>query len=217
MKKIVSMHIPKTAGTTFYEYLKVNYENNIKLIYTKPIVKRCNNIDNEINKINLNGFNEKVIHGHFIYDEVEINKDDYCLTWLRDPVERVVSHYYYFKYKPTHDYIHPIEYKIKEENLSLLEFINIKCMQNLQSYYFGVTNIEKFNFIGIVEKFDESLEFLESDLKIQFAQKRIMKARVNSKKEEVSNELKALIQELNQEDYILYNKVLKKYNWYRND
>ncbi len=202
MNKIISIHIPKTGGTTFKNLLKNEFEN-IKVLGTRPLFARCSK--ERINLIDVNNIKEKVIHGHIIMNQLSYQKTNFYLTWLRDPVERVISHYYYWKNKPDTN-IHPIEYRIKYENLSLVDFSNISCMQNIQSYFIG-EDIELFNFVGLIEYYKESIELLGKKLSVDFQYDSNTRYRVNLNKKEVSQIEKRIIMENNKKDLQYYNIV----------
>ena len=202
MNKIISIHIPKTGGTTFKNLLKNEFEN-IKVLGTRPLFARCSK--ERINLIDVNNIKEKVIHGHIIMNQLSYQKTNFYLTWLRDPVERVISHYYYWKNKPDTN-IHPIEYRIKYENLSLVDFSNISCMQNIQSYFIG-EDIKLFNFVGLIEYYKESIELLGKKLSIDFQYDSNTRHRVNLNKKEVSQIEKRIIMENNKKDLEYYNIV----------
>jgi len=208
VEKIISMHIPKTAGTTFKSYLYSAYNNDVIVTSTKPLFTRCDELSNR-DKLHLNTFNEHVVHGHFTFDEIEYNKEYFYITWLRDPVERVISHYFFWKNKPDIN-MHPIEKKIKYENLSLSEFAEIPCMRNIGLYFLGKEGVRKMNFIGITELFDESMQLLSKQLKNEFSMINIEKQRVNTQKEFVSDYLRKHIKDLNSEEFQLYYLLKKK-------
>jgi len=208
IEKIISVHIPKTAGTTFKSYLDLAYKNNVVTISSKPLFRRCE-IDKKQNNNNLDIslYNEFVIHGHFTFDDITYNENYFYITWLRDPVERVISHYYFWKNRPD-IHMHPIEEMIKRGELSLVEFAQIPCIRNLGLYFLGKQEIEKINFIGITELFDESMQILEQKLGTQLLNNNIVNQRVNVKKDLIPFEIRKEIKEQNLEEYALYN-VLK--------
>lgn len=201
MKKIISIHIPKTAGTTFQSILEKSY-TTVSIQTTRPIFARCENNNDDI-KIDI--INNDIIHGHFIFNQVPYNNKNFYITWLRDPVERVISHYYYWKYKPI-TILHPIEYKIKYENLSIEDFSNIPCMKNVQSHFIG-DNFESFDFIGITERFSESLKILNSQLSKQLIYNNIFNKRVNQSKDLIDNRTRKIILENNINDMYIYEKI----------
>jgi hypothetical protein len=209
IKKIISIHIPKTAGTTFKTYLEASYKNDIAVISTKPVFSRCDKLNISKSTIDIDTYNEYIIHGHFTLNELLYDNDFFYITWLRDPVERVISHYYYWKHKPD-DNIHPIENKIKNEELSLEDFAKIPCMRNLQLHFLGNDGVNKINFIGITELFDTSIKLLEKKLKKKIIASNIKNQLINPKKEFVTQKTKDKIKNLNIEEYTVYNTVLNK-------
>jgi hypothetical protein len=162
---IVFMHIPKTAGTTLRLLIEQNYK--IWEIY------RENKETPE--KIKILPY-IKCIQGHqpFGYHDIHDRTPTY-ITMLRDPVQRVISEYYYIKVARPHDpYIFD---KIWEENLSLEDYVNstdekfLLRTQNMQTRFAsGSLSLDKidlekakenlmnhFSVVGITEMFDQSI------------------------------------------------------------
>ena len=100
--EIISIHIPKTAGTSF--------RNILKAVYSKEQVVRID-ISLPSEKTSFPSTSHpppkhlprgcRVIHGHFRYRDLaefyKLNSDIPIITWVRDPVERVISNYYYLR------------------------------------------------------------------------------------------------------------------------
>jgi len=164
-KLIVFMHIPKTAGTTLRLLIEQNYK--VWEIY------RENKEAPE--KIKILPY-IKCIQGHqpFAYHDINDRPHTY-ITMLRDPVQRVISEYYYIKAARPHDpYIHD---KIWKENLSLEDYVNstderfLLRTQNMQTRFSSGSltldqidlekakeNLNKhFSVVGITEMFDLSI------------------------------------------------------------
>lgn len=84
------LHIPKCGGTTIQFLLSENFKK--EELYPYLLVKK----DMEMPLID-----DKVTMGHFPYwflVEKDLNfKSSFTFTILREPVERVISHYFYFK------------------------------------------------------------------------------------------------------------------------
>lgn len=161
LNMIISVHLPKCAGNSFKRSLEEIYSGNVYFDYENRIDSpryKFSKIYNNFKKFDYSKFNQtKIIHGHFFADKYlsSFSNSEY-ITWLRNPVERVISHYFFWKKYP--DFEHPICKYVVKNNLSLTEFSRIKYMKNIQSTYLSNTNLEKFKFIGITESYDASFK-----------------------------------------------------------
>ncbi len=87
---VVFFHIPKTAGTAVYEIIRANVAEDKFFSYKSPL--ELSFISDET----LNSYD--VIGGHAGFGILErIHRPVYAFTFLRDPVERTLSLYYYWK------------------------------------------------------------------------------------------------------------------------
>lgn len=151
--ELISLHIPKTAGTTFRTILKTYFgkrhvarfdvypSGNITL-NEKPFKKK------EINK------KIKVLHGHFKYKDIntylELDGKTPIITWVRDPVDLVVSNYYYLM-EITKGRLNeaPDENLMLRVGKTLREFAQVDLNRNIMSRFIGDAPLDDFDFIGI--------------------------------------------------------------------
>jgi len=210
--KLVSIHIPKTAGTSFIHSLKKQYGY-------KKVVR----IDSNANRTNFNKIpedkayvykNTAVIHGHFPIDllkaHVTLSDDIPIITWLRDPVERVISNYYYLRKR--------LDEELKEEKKglnilprmrrSLLEYAQDERNCNRISKFLKGINLEDFFFIGIVENYDNDIQELGRRLNWSALEIVTHNKTGTSNKPVVDEQTKALIRSYNKEDQVLYERAL---------
>jgi hypothetical protein len=200
--KIISVHIPKTGGYTF-KHLLLDQLDDVIFLAGKPLFSRY--LNKEPMFFDLNTISNRVVHGHFSDMQLlNIKNNDKIITWLRNPVDRVISHYYYWKSRPNVN-MHPIEEQIKFNNLSLLEFCKIPSMQNVQSYF--IQDINRINFFGITEFYQESIQLLKKTLDIDI-EYNMGKIKNVGKKEFISDEIREIIYQNNLKDIKLYNEAL---------
>jgi len=146
---VLSIHIPKTAGVSFRKILAQLYEADFMLKYWQ-MTDAFGQVVTSIPA------NVRCIHGHYA-PEVLLPQFPRArlITWVRDPVERVVSSYFHRLREP--DWEHPVTRELHEKKLTLLQFAAIKLMRNEMARYIGDRQIEDFAFIGRVEAFEDSL------------------------------------------------------------
>ncbi len=162
------MHIPKTAGLSLQGLVRRRHKKAgaLNLIYTQAEVE--------------NGFEDEpdleVVMGHFPFGYHRFSERPFrYYTYLRNPVEHVISHYRY-----TFD--HPEKFEFLPANLKgIIDFANCPYGYNLQTAYAsGITDIRghedealarakqnlanHFKVIGITEEFDLSLLMLAKAL-----------------------------------------------------
>ncbi|WP_273005587.1 sulfotransferase family 2 domain-containing protein, partial [Leeuwenhoekiella blandensis] len=160
-------HIPKTAGTSFREVIQKLYKDDICYDYTdnynlsdyvKPSMKMKMQRKWHYRKFRQKlKDTDKCIYGHFRVSKYQsLDNLNEVTFFLREPTERLISHYYYWKKNPD-----PLNYVCKElieNDLSLENFAKLPLVQNFQSKFVGNTPISDFSFIGITEKFDQCIE-----------------------------------------------------------
>jgi hypothetical protein len=185
-RKIVFVHIPKTAGSSFAYYLRFvscNIKRDIEKFwydeFTDP--KKYEDFD--------------IIYGHFPVKKY-MYLDPIFITFVRDPAERVVSQYYYNKKKECPNGESLIEYAEKPE------------YQNLMSKQ--IESLSYFDFVGIQENFDESLDRFGEMFGVEFPEERTVKKRSNHYyKIKTTMEERRLIRKLNWLDTALYREAVR--------
>ena len=153
--EIISVHIPKTAGSAFTRVLlKVYGPEGVFLDY--PYDK---NYQRQFMK--KRDANVKVIHGHFRVGKYKHKfPDSKRIIWLREPVNFLISYYCFVKvYRRTEFYN-----LLQNKNLSFLEFTEIPKAQNIMSFYMKNMKLKDFYFVGIQDFFTEDLEELKTRL-----------------------------------------------------
>jgi len=151
---LVSVHIPKCAGTSFRTVLRSCYQERLWENYGRIFSR-------EQARPGLVPAGTRCIHGHFLADAFDdLLSDRELITWLRHPVERVISTYYHFLRTP--DSRDDCCRALYEHKLSLREFADLDWMCNTASRYAADKVSSDFAFIGIVERFEESLARFEN-------------------------------------------------------
>lgn len=180
-KQICFMHIGKTAGTSFFYLLREHF-TKLHAFHGSP--EQFDRIThNELTKYDL-------ITGHFSFvHTTKFNSDRYLITFLRDPVERVLSSYCFLREWEglIDDSNHAMVDAAKR--LSLLEFLKCDNQQvmsvtnNHQSWALttdwrayrdtsdekllnnALRNVNtKINFIGLTEYYENSVSLFFNDI-----------------------------------------------------
>jgi hypothetical protein len=153
---LVSVHIPKCAGTSFRHILQEQYGDELWLNYGSIFVRSQARAE-------LIPSGTACVHGHFFADAFDdVAADRQLITWVRHPVERVVSNYYHFQRSP--DMRDDCCREMFERKLSLTQFAGLDWMRNEATRYLAGKKIDDFAFVGIAERFTESLHLLGAKL-----------------------------------------------------
>jgi hypothetical protein len=78
---------------------------------------------------------------------------------MRDPVERLASHYHFWKSYDQPDPTHPLWRRFLEEQWSFERFCAAPELRNVYCQFLWGFPLDRFDFIGITEHFDEDIEF----------------------------------------------------------
>ncbi len=171
---VLFLHIPKAGGRSLYKALERNYAANDTYCIG---VNTASAMQKFINLPLQHRARIRLVRGHMpfgLHDHIPRNA--VYITLLRDPVERVISHYYYVKRTPEH-YLHS---DITEHDTGLHDYITSSGCPELDNGQtrllagvddnipFGElddTILEKaqnnlhasFAAVGLTERFDETL------------------------------------------------------------
>lgn len=209
---IISVHIRKCAGTTFKAALTQEFGPKIYMDYgdevgsswpsskTKRLVKHS---QMQAQRQALQK-NYKIIHGHFYrskFDFLTVPRD--YITFMRDPVARVLSNYYYLKRNKNRKNGDALI--VNALGFSLEEYVCHPDCQNLQSQYLQTEDLSEFKFVGLVEHYDASVAELNNQFGLSLPvgpSKNVNQT--GSADYDISPETRDLILENNQKDQALY-------------
>ncbi len=223
----ISLHTPKAGGSSFKEVLQKHYGKSFKADYADiPINKSFNErtldailFDENFSLIKRNYYKligVKCIHGHFLpykYKKLLTDQNSKFITWLRDPTERLISHYYWQRAYNTNSA--PLHKKVIEDAWSLEKFCLSEEMENFYGKFLWNFSIDKFDFIGITEHFDEDVSFFLKNYIHGYDGDIIPKTNTNPDKighysEKISEGLLSDIKSFHSKDYELYNYAMEK-------
>lgn len=192
---ILSIHIAKTAGTTFRELLQEYYGDRLCFFYGALKNAACE-------PIAALPINAKCLHGHFYIEDYRAAfPRAKCITWIRDPVERVVSEYAHLKRQPPDG--NPLGQLIAQ-GFSLLDFAHHPEARNVQTK--TIRSLNNFDFVGIAENFDAELARLYSitGVELRIGHKSNINPDKIGPRYLLEDRVRALLAKLNNEDEELY-------------
>jgi hypothetical protein len=225
---LIFVHLPKCAGTTLNRIIEWEYDP-MRVFSIDPILflgsyKKINQWPAE------RLARMQVFKGHMPFGiHQRLPQPSTYITFLRDPVERVISAYYFAR----NYFLHPKHRWVSK--LTLEEYVRVSPNHNVQCKYIsgrpfvgdhhagecdtGTLDAAKeniswyFSLVGLTERFDEGLAILKImfDWKIaKYAKFNVTKSRL--KKTSLPASTVELIAERNKYDVALYEYAVPIFN-----
>lgn len=221
MCRIFSVHIPKTAGTSFSLMMKEVYKDNMYWLF------KCDHCYNYNIKSTLDEIREsesicsdhigiedvkniiidndiKFIHGHYkinIFDRFIEDKDK-IITWVRNPIDRVISDYFFINEMGG----------MYSNGIGIYDFESFfKNRCEVISYYLEGIPLSRINFIGIVENYNSEIKRLCKYLGIDDIDIKEINKGVYRKDEydKLISEYSDIIKYYNRNDMEIYEKIIQ--------
>jgi hypothetical protein len=204
---ILFVHVPKTAGTSFRKAASQSKKIvHVLCDYGKDNATTTSEINDAAHYSNdtlsielvLKNHENYILTGHFPVDRYKRFFYPYEIgIFIRDPVDRVLSNYYH---------------KQRNEQFtgSIEEFIQTNAADNLQLKQFGDLAPQYFGFIGISDKYDESIALVNALYSIDLE---VLELNLNPEKKlsnyEINDNIAQTIVELNCKETELYKTASK--------
>lgn len=161
MIELISIHIPKTAGRSLLKALTDAYGVEQVLVVNRKAFreKRSDALDELRKRITPQ---TRVIHGHIHLSDISELLNEYpsarLITFLRDPVDRVISHYFHEK-RILEETGHLSAFKEVPVD-TLANYAGDEQSRNVMSRFLGGMPLSRFFFIGCFENFAADLQRL---------------------------------------------------------
>lgn len=229
-KNVLFDHLPKCGGSSLNLYLESNFKE--KHIFRIDGSNPYKSVD-QFKSFNIKSKRKyRLIRGHLANQLIGIIDQSFLkITMLREPIDRIVSHYYYAKRSKSH-YLYAY---IHDNDVSLLEYVTSGKSNELQNWYVShfsglsfaevkqnpiiALNLalerinENYDIVGFTDDFHLFTEQLRkkddfdkpyNNLKVNVT---INRHNIN----DISSEILNPIRELNTLDIELYNTLRDKY------
>jgi len=222
---LISLHMPKTAGSSFLQALETHFGEGLQKDYSD--MARIQQylagdlLPQEVIERGIVEFDSShpptCIHGHFLPAKfLTLTSAGKCemkfITWLRDPVERLFSHYHYFirSYDPTT--AGPLFRKIVEEKWSLETFCFSEEYKNFYSKYLWNFPYDRFDFVGLTEFYEDDLQHFSERFLNAEAKAYRLNCAVESKTAgyQVDPSFRREVENFHSVDVALYNRALQE-------
>ena len=217
-KQYYFMHIPKTAGTSFLtgiydnfpqssiypNFYELQFVNKSKYLSRKELL-----VHNERSKVLKS---RSIIIGHYSF----MLKDHFAtepivFTFFRDPYKRALSEIIHLKTKSKRYKDKDVDYIIDDRpRLGTLQsrMLGYKPVKN--NYNLALANLEKIHFVGITERYNESIEVFNKIYNFNFNSYKRNTAKKNFKLDISDKQLERL-KLICEPDYNIYQKAIERF------
>jgi len=166
---ILSIHIPKTAGTSFGESLKVKFGDRMLLDYgdwagynsPEVLIHRAERTAQMRARRDQLLETFDIIHGHFLADKYLglFPKTDF-VAFFRDPYQQTLSNYFFMQNNP--HLPHPAVKIFHDVKMTIHDFLSWDAVRNPQTKFLGSVPVESFAVVGLTEEFPRSISLFTS-------------------------------------------------------
>jgi Sulfotransferase family len=213
---LLSMHIPKTAGTSFRMALQAHFGDSMLMAYRgqvrakEPIVPFEGKLLAHLEPAHKQRLAEycrehevQCIHGHYTLPSLlEVFPGAGCITFVREPVDRLISAY---------NHLH-VTMPDAAARTSFEQFTQNPRTRNVYEQVGMLECVDALTFIGITEQYERSLRLLEHKLP-QLGSLAFEEANVSQQKRfskaDVTAEMRSRLRELNDGDVEIYEAALE--------
>ena len=123
-------HLPKCAGLTIIQYLLTQYPQRVTYITDERKPSESAKKFQSLSAESRHGYH--LVVGHCTHQLLDyVHPDSIKLTIFRDPIERIISHYFFVRQYKRH-YLHK---KIVESNMSLEDYATSELSCELRNFY----------------------------------------------------------------------------------
>ena len=166
---LISVHLPKTAGSSFQGALESYFGKRLSLDYaSRPInqssfERKASSLTAALQLARRHDHVDAgCIHGHFLpikYRWLKTAPRKKFVVWLRDPIERLASHYYYWTSDYNPDTAGLLRRQVVEQSWDIERFCFSSEMRNIYTQWVWGFPMRRFDFVGITENYASDLNY----------------------------------------------------------
>ena len=129
-QRILFDHLPKCAGTTINTYLVSHFPK--RLVFQTNGQNPSESVGRFQSLSERSRYRYRLILGHLAHDLLDyVHPGTITLTIFRDPIDRIVSHYFYVRQNP-HHYLHD---RVMKSNIQLKDYTSSGLGSELRNWY----------------------------------------------------------------------------------
>ncbi|HEY9599671.1 MAG TPA: sulfotransferase family 2 domain-containing protein [Cyanophyceae cyanobacterium] len=226
-QKILFDHLPKCGGSTLNSYLEAHYLR--RHIFSTDGLNPTESVKifKSFTEQKRHGYS--LVKGHLSHDLIDF-ADPTCLkvTVLRDPVKRIISHYFYARENPDH-YLYA---NIHNSEMGLEEYVSSNLSDELRNWYTthfsglpldvvekypeesmaqaAEVLLKRYDIIGFLDNFALFIENLRKRANLRYEYNDDNRVNVTKNKpciEDIPKSAIAKIESMNHLDIALYQKI----------
>ena len=211
MQKIVSVHFPKAGGSSLLAVLQQTFGERLHRVLDLDPVDPLSSwrIAPALTRARQRPFPDDaaIVHGHMRGDAYP--DGTYRLTFLRDPIDNLLSIYFFWRGLPRND--HTAHNLFLEHQPTVFELAEFAAIRRLMSEtYFGGVDMAAFDFIGFHDRRQEDIARLARELGLtgDFTAWR-NRTEENAEREEIRSNPAAMgrLRDLLRDDVAFYERV----------
>lgn len=164
---LVSLHLPKTAGTSFGAALERRFGDTLRRDYgdlplnTPADTRNASALRAALALDAATLQDVACVHGHFLPVKYLLQagrREARFVTWMRHPVDRMVSHYRFWRRHSPPSPAYALHWRMHAEDWSLETFCLAPELRDVYTQFLWAFPLEAFDFIGITEHYEADFE-----------------------------------------------------------